>query len=63
MRCRYLKRSVGLALGIQDYPNFHHTGSITGMKKLFYGKDALLVRCGQWIYNVTSSPEIYWRAK
>lgn len=63
MRCRYLKRRVGLALGIQEYPNFHYTGSIAGMKKAFYGKDALLVRCGQWIYNVTRSPEIYWMAK
>lgn len=31
--------------GISRFPNFHKTGSITGMKELYYGKNALLVRC------------------
>jgi len=26
---------------------------------LYYGKDALLVRCGNYIYNVSSEPDIY----
>ena len=60
MRCRYLKRAKGEAIGISNFPNFHKSGSIIGMKKLYYGSDALLVRCGQWIYNVTSEPSIYW---
>lgn len=47
-------------LGLSEFPNFSVTGSITGMKKLYYGKDALLVRCGSWIYNVTRQPEIYY---
>ena len=38
---------------------FHITGSIAGMKRMFYGKDALLVRCGSWIYNVSKEPRIY----
>lgn len=42
------------------FPNFHKSGSIRGMKKLYYGKDALLVRCGNYIYNVTSEPSIYY---
>ena len=46
-------------LKLSDFPNFSVTGSITGIKKI-YGKDALLVRCGSWIYNVTSSPDIYY---
>lgn len=45
---------------ISRFPNFHKTGSIAGMKKLYYGKNALLVRCGSWIYNVSSEPEIYY---
>ena len=44
---------------LSNYPNFSKTGSIIGMKDLYYGKDALLVKCGSYIYNVTSSPEIY----
>ncbi len=46
-------------LKLSDFPNFSVTGSITGIKKI-YGKDALLVRCGRWIYNVTSRPDIYY---
>lgn len=42
------------------FGNFHKSGSITGMKNKYYGKDALLVRCGSYIYNVTSEPRIYW---
>ena len=45
---------------ISRFPNFQKTGSIAGMKKLYYGKNALLVRCGSWIYNVSSEPEIYY---
>lgn len=47
-------------VGISRFPNFHRTGNITGMKQLYYGKDALLVRCGSCIYNVSSEPEIYY---
>lgn len=53
---------MGKKLNIDKYPNFHHTGSITGMKKRFYGENALLVRCGAYIYNVTRNPEIYEKA-
>lgn len=45
---------------LSEFPNFHKSGSIKGMKKLYYGKDALLVRNGSYIYNVTSEPEIYY---
>lgn len=54
----YVKDKARLRLS--DYPNFSVTGSIAGMKQKYYGKDALLVRCGSWIYNVTRSPEIYY---
>lgn len=42
---------------LEGFPNFSVTGSIRGMKKLYYGRDALLVRCGAFIYKVTK--EIY----
>lgn len=42
---------------LSQYPNFSATGSIYGMKKLYYGMDALLVRSGSWIYKVPK--EIY----
>jgi len=39
-------------IGLDRYPNFSITGNIYGMKRKYYGEDALLVRCGSWIYKV-----------
>ena len=47
-------------INLSEYPNFHKSGSVYGMKKLYYGKGALLVRDGDYIYNVTADPEIYF---
>lgn len=44
---------------LSEFPNFHKSGSIKGMKNKYYGKNALLIKRGEYIYNVTSSPEIY----
>ena len=60
MRCKYLKVQTGKSINISDFPNFHKSGSIYGMKKLYYGGGALLVRCGSYIYNVTAAPWIYY---
>jgi len=48
----YLSVKSNYASSIKKFPNFHKSGSIKGMKKLYYGKNALLVQCGNWIYNV-----------
>ncbi len=47
-------------MNLSEFPNFHRSGSIKGMKKLYYGEYALLVKMGQYIYNVTSQPDIYY---
>lgn len=52
MRMKTLYTKDAERTGISRFPNFHKTGSITGMKELYYGKNALLVRCGNYIYNV-----------
>lgn len=39
------------------FPNFHKSGSIKGMKDKYYGKNALLIKSGSYIYKVTE--EIY----
>ena len=62
VKVKTLSVSEGKRVGIDNFPNFHKSGSIRGMKEQYYGKDALLVRCGSWIYNVTSEPNIYHRA-
>lgn len=58
-RVKTLTKEQGEQVNIQDFPNFSVTGSVMGMKNLYYGLDAKLVRCGSWIYNVTSEPRIY----
>ncbi len=63
MKVKRLTKEQGKRFDISRFPNFHKTGSIKGMKNLYYGKDALLVRCGNYIYNVTSEPNIYEQAK
>ena len=45
---------------LENFGNFSTTGSIKGMKNKYYGKNALLVRCGSYIYNVTRKPEYYY---
>ena len=59
-RVKYLPVSEGKALGIDKFPNFDATGSVKGMKEKYYGKDALLVRCGSYIFKVTSQHDIYY---
>lgn len=44
---------------LSEFPNFARNGSIIGMKQKYYGLDAKLVRCGSYIYNVSSEPQIY----
>lgn len=60
MRVKCIYKADKDRLHLSDYPNFSATGSVYGMKKRYYGKDALLVRCGAWIYNVSRSHYIYY---
>ena len=60
MRVKYVYKEDKERLRLSDFPNFSASGSVYGMKKLYYGTDALLVRCGSWIYNVSRCPEIYY---
>ena len=52
-RTKYLK--VKYHYKVVDFANFSATGSIKGMKDMYYGKDAKLVRCGSYIYNLTGA--------
>lgn len=61
MQVRYLSVKSRHAPSLRNLPSFHVSGSISGMKKLFYGKHALLIRCGSWIYNATGEPDLYYR--
>ena len=54
-RVKKITKDEGMDIGLSKFPNFSATGSVTGMKRLYYGEDALLVRCGSYIYNVGSA--------
>lgn len=55
--------SEGRYINISTLPNFHKSGSVEGMKKQYYGENALFVQCGSYVYNVSSNPDIYYMAK
>ena len=54
MKTKTATKEEGVKLNLSQFPNFSASGSIIGMKQKYYGKDALLIRCGQYIYNVDS---------
>jgi hypothetical protein len=57
-RVKYLK--IEHQKKVEDLPNIHKTGSILGIKqKKYWGKNALVVKCGSYYYNVTSKPQVY----
>lgn len=58
-RVRYLGVGLAKRVGLESFPNFSASGSIRGMKDMYYGKNALLVKSGGYIYNVSSKPKIY----
>lgn len=59
MRVKKMTEYEGKRANLSRFPNFHKTGNVAGMKQRYYGLDALLVRCGNYIYNVSSEPHIY----
>ena len=65
-RHEMIKMENGMYKQIQhilpELPNFSKSGSSIGMRRKYYGMDALLVRYGSFIYNVSAYPEIYEKA-
>jgi len=62
MKTRTLSVKEGNQLRISRFPNISTSGSIKGMKDKYWGKNALCVKCGSYIYNVSSEPSIYEQA-
>ena len=62
MRVKKMTIDEGKRVGIDRFPNFSATGSFRGMREKYYGYEALLVRCGAYVYNVTAEPQIYHQA-
>lgn len=62
MQTKKMTVEEGKRCGISRFPNFHRSGSIRGMKDKYWGHNCLLVKCGSFVYNVTSEPSIYNQA-
>ena len=60
MKTKTLHSQDAKKVGISSFPNFHKSGSISGMKKAYYGRHALLLRCGGYMYNVSNPPDIFY---
>lgn len=57
---RYLLKQYYDKFQLWNYPSFDASGSVSGMRRKYYGDEALLVKCGSYIYNVSRRPNIYW---
>ena len=49
---REYERCGGSSWNIKNAPGIHVTGSVKGMRKLFWGYECDVVRCESWIYKV-----------
>lgn len=56
----YVKKSL-LKHDLSVFPNFHRSGSIKGMRKMYYGENAKLIVSGSFIYKVTDEVFDYYR--
>ena len=49
---REFENDNGTRHGIKNSPCIHVSGSVSGMRKLFWGYDCDVVRIGNWVYKV-----------
>ena len=52
MRTVRIKKHWGHHLKLGSFPNAGPNPNITGMKKHYWGQNALIVKCGVYIYKV-----------
>lgn len=62
---RYLTvaRARQLGINLDAFPNQGPNPSVIGMRNRYWGEHAMLVRQGEYVYNVTSRPDVYYAAK
>lgn len=52
MKSIYVKKEHYNTLRLDRFPSAGPNANIVGMKNHYWGKDALVVKCGQYIYKV-----------
>jgi hypothetical protein len=60
MRTKYLSVKDNRAKLLHQFPSAGPIANIKGMKSKFWGKNALVVKCGYYIYNVSADSELYY---
>lgn len=55
MKTLYMTKENAKKHDLSRFPNAGPGASISGMKKQFWGENALVIKSGQYIYNVDSS--------
>jgi len=45
---------------LSNYPNAGPYPNIKGMRNLYWGKDALVVKSGAYAYNLSSNPNFFY---
>lgn len=61
MKTIRVKKKYHDRLNLDSFPNAGPYPCISGLKEKVYGKDALLVQCGAYVYHVDE--KTYWEAK
>lgn len=51
-RYKYIRTTPRNERILEKYPNAGPHPNITGMRRLYWGKDAFIIKCGVYAYNV-----------
>lgn len=55
---KYISASKGKEIGLNRFPKCHISCSIRSLRRDKWGESALIVKSGNYYYNVSSEPEI-----
>ena len=51
----YISTKYHDSLNLSNFPSTGRYGNISGMRKLYWGKEAFVIRCGAYAYKVDES--------
>lgn len=55
---RLINKNLFEKYNMDSFPSMHRRFPLREIRK-YFGRKAMLVRCGSYIYNVSKNPEIY----
>jgi len=60
-RFKKITLEQGTDLNIEKFPKMHKLNRMKELSTFTSSKDDLLVKCGEYFYNVTNEPNIYFK--